>query len=105
MTHSSAKLLQPVRVGNLNLSHRVVLAPLTRFHADDAHVATDLMVEHYAQRASVPGTLLIAEATPVAPKAGGYANVPGIWNDAQIEGWKRVGLLCTSSEGARLILL
>ena len=58
-----------------------------------------------AQRASVPGTLLIAEATPVAPKAGGYANVPGIWNDAQIEGWKRVGLLCTSAEGARLILL
>ncbi|KAL5483568.1 hypothetical protein ACEPAI_8800 [Sanghuangporus weigelae] len=90
MTYSNSKLFQPIRIGNLSLAHHVVLAPLTRFHADDAHVPTDLMVEHYAQRASVPGTLLIAEATPVAAKAGGLANLPGIWSDAQVEGWKKV---------------
>ncbi|KAL5505025.1 hypothetical protein ACEPAH_7688 [Sanghuangporus vaninii] len=90
MAHSNSKLFQPIRIGNLDLAHRVVLAPLTRFHADDAHVPTDLMVEHYAQRASVPGTLLIAEATPVAAKAGGLANLPGIWSDAQIEGWTKI---------------
>ena len=90
MAYADAKLFQPVRVGELHLGHRVVLAPLTRFRADYAHVPTDLMVEHYAQRASVTGTLLIAEATAIAPKAGGLANVPGIWNDAQVEGWKKV---------------
>ncbi|EEB94560.2 hypothetical protein MPER_06606, partial [Moniliophthora perniciosa FA553] len=46
--------------------------------------------EHYAQRASQPGTLLITEATVIHPKSGGYANVPGIWSDAQIEAWKEV---------------
>ncbi|KAL5505006.1 hypothetical protein ACEPAH_7669 [Sanghuangporus vaninii] len=90
MPNSGAKLFQPIRVGNLNLSHRVVLAPLTRYRADAAHVPTDVMADYYAQRASVPGTLLITEATFIAAKAGGYEQVPGIWSDAQVEGWKKV---------------
>ena len=90
MPPSGAKLFQPIHVGNLQLSHRIVLAPLTRFRADDAHVPTDMMVEYYAQRASVPGTLLITEATAIAPKAAGQPNAPGIWSEAQIEGWKKV---------------
>jgi len=49
-----------------------------------------MMADYYAQRASVPGTLIIAEATFVAKDAGGMANVPGIWSDAQVEGWKAV---------------
>ena len=68
----------------------MVHAPLTRFRADDAHVPTDIMVDYYEQRASVPGTLLIAEATFIGPNAGGYDNVPGIWSDAQVEAWKKV---------------
>lgn len=44
----------------------------------------------YTQRASSPGTLLITEATYIAPRASGYPNAPGIWSDAQIEGWKKV---------------
>ncbi|EKM53345.1 uncharacterized protein PHACADRAFT_259653, partial [Phanerochaete carnosa HHB-10118-sp] len=54
------------------------------------HVPTQLMAEYYAQRASTPGTLIISEATPVAPQAGGYRHVPGIWNDEQVAGWKLV---------------
>lgn len=83
-------LFQPVRVGNITLEHRVVLAPLTRFRADDAHVPTDIMVDYYAQRASVPGTLLITEATFCAARGGGADHVPGIWSDEQIAGWKKV---------------
>ncbi|OCB91219.1 NADH:flavin oxidoreductase/NADH oxidase [Sanghuangporus baumii] len=90
MPHSGAKLFQPIRVGNCELSHRVVLAPLTRYCADDAHVPTDLMVEYYAQRACIPGTLAITEATFIAPKAGGYDNAPGIWSDEQVDAWKKV---------------
>ncbi|VDB93777.1 unnamed protein product [Peniophora sp. CBMAI 1063] len=84
------KLFQPIKVGNVDLKHRIVLAPLTRFRADDNHVHTDLAVEYYAQRASTPGTLLITEATVIAPQAGGYDNAPGIWNDAQIAAWKKI---------------
>ncbi|KAH8119681.1 NADH:flavin oxidoreductase/NADH oxidase [Phellopilus nigrolimitatus] len=90
MPHSTASLFQSVRVGDLTLQHRVVFAPCTRFRADDAHVPTDAMVDYYAQRASVPGTLLIAEATLIAAKAGGADDVPGIWSAAQVAGWKKV---------------
>ncbi|KAK3067596.1 hypothetical protein LTR53_015452 [Teratosphaeriaceae sp. CCFEE 6253] len=51
------------------------------------HVPGQYMKEYYQQRASVPGTLLVTEATFIAPEAGGYNNVPGIWNDEQVEAW------------------
>lgn len=66
------------------------MAPLTRFRADHEHVHGDLAVEYYSQRASVPGTLIVTEATLISPRASGYPNVPGIYNPAQIEAWKRV---------------
>ncbi|KAH9945535.1 hypothetical protein B0H21DRAFT_433075 [Amylocystis lapponica] len=87
---SSPKVFQPIKVGTVDLAHRVVLAPLTRYRADRAHVHSELAIEYYAQRASTPGTLLISEAVLISPQAGGYAYVPGIWNDAQIAAWKRI---------------
>ena len=93
-SNSEARLFQPIRVGDVELHHSVVLAPLTRYRADDAHVPTDLMVEYYAQRASVPGTLLITEVAFIAPRAGGFNNVPGIWSEEQVAGWKRVCICC-----------
>ncbi|TVY58795.1 putative inactive reductase easA [Lachnellula suecica] len=85
-----SNLFKPLKIGNLQLQNRVVLAPLTRVRADDSHVPTPIMAEYYAQRASVPGTLLISEATLIAPQAGGFGNVPGIWNDEQVKAWKNV---------------
>ena len=87
---NTSALFQPIRVGDITLAHRVVLAPLTRLRNDDDHVPTDLVAEYYAQRASVPGTLLITEATYIAPQASGMPNAPGIWSDAQIAAWKKV---------------
>ena len=66
------------------------MAPLTRYRASDDHVHGDLAAEYYSQRASVPGTLLVTEATFISPKASGYANVPMIYNAEQIAGWKKV---------------
>ena len=83
-------LAEPIHIGNLDLKDRVVLAPLTRYRAHDDHVPSDLNVEYYSQRASVPGSLLITEGTFPSPRGGGYANVPGIYNEAQIKGWKKV---------------
>lgn len=88
------KLFQPIKLGDLTISHRVVLAPLTRNKSTSDHVPlTPLVSEYYSQRASVPGTLLITEATFIAAKAGGYNHYPGIWNEAQISAWKQV---CTT---------
>lgn len=90
MSSSSSKLFTPLQVGDITLAHRVVMAPLTRFRANDTHAHTELAVQYYAQRAEVPGTLLITEATFIAPEAAGYDHVPGIWSDEQIEAWKKV---------------
>jgi NADPH2 dehydrogenase len=81
---------RPLQVGRLTLSSRVVLAPLTRLRAHDDHTPSDLAVEYYAQRASYPGTLLIAEGTTVAHEAVGWANSPGAWNAKQVKGWKKI---------------
>jgi NADPH2 dehydrogenase len=89
-TSSIPKLFQPIRVGTANPQHRVVLAPMTRFRADAQHVHGPLGLEYYKQRTSVPGTLVITEATVIAAQAGGYRNVPGIWSDEQISGWSPV---------------
>ena len=90
MSSSVSSLFQPLRVGTINLQHRVVMAPLTRHRADKDHVHGDLAKTYYTQRSSVPGTLIITEGTFIAPQAAGYPNVPGIWSDAQIAAWKSV---------------
>ena len=91
---STPALFTPIQVGDIKLAHRVALAPLTRLRADANHVPTDLTVEHYRQRSSVPGTLLITEATYVSRAAEGRSpNAPGVWNDEQVAAWKRVGRL------------
>lgn len=88
---ADSRLFQPLQVGNNTLQHRLVMAPLTRFRASDEHVPLlPLMKEYYEQRASVPGTLLITEATFISPEAGGFPNVPGIYNQDQIKAWKEI---------------
>lgn len=82
-------LLAYYKSGNLNLKNRIVLAPMTRARADnDANVPNDLMVEYYLQRASAG--LLISEGTFVSKEAVGYMNVPGIYSQEQVDGWKKV---------------
>ena len=89
MTYSSSKLFQPIKLGARQLKHRVVMAPMTRLRADDKHVPTDLIREHYEQRAT-DGGLLITEATLISPYAGGYLQAPGLWTEDQVTGWKPV---------------
>jgi N-ethylmaleimide reductase len=84
-----SKLFTPTQVGPYRLSHRVVMAPLTRMRSDPGDIPNDLMVKYYAQRAS-DGGLIVSEATPVSTRGNGYAGAPGIYSDAQIAGWRRV---------------
>jgi N-ethylmaleimide reductase len=83
-------LFSPLRIGAFELAHRAVMAPLTRMRAEPGTLAPrPLNAAYYAQRAT-PGGLLIAEASPVLPTGLGNPNVPGIYSEAQIVGWKRV---------------
>ena len=91
---ATSRLFQPIQVGNVTPQHRVVMAPLTRYRANNKHTHTDLAVEHYSARAGIPGTLIISEATFIAHKASGDSfHSPGIWSDEQVAAWKRVRLL------------
>lgn len=72
------------------LKHRIAMAPLTRYRADEHHVHHDLAVEYYEQRACEPGTLIITEATFIDPVAGGYTHAPGCYNAEQVAAWKKI---------------
>merc|ERR1712014_175779 len=85
-----SKLFEPLQLGPYKLSNRLAMAPLTRFRADDNHVQLPFAAEYYAQRACVPGTLIITEATFISPEASGYPNIPGIWREDQINAWKNI---------------
>src|SRR3984957_8991465 len=84
-----SKLFSPAKIGPYQLSHRVVMAPLTRMRSDPGDIPNNLMVEYYSQRASMGG-MIISEATPVSIRGYGYAGAPGIYSDSQIVGWPRV---------------
>ncbi|WP_110640892.1 alkene reductase [Salinicola sp. CPA57] len=81
------KLLSPITVGDVELSNRVMMAPLTRARTPDS-VPGALQAEYYAQRAN--SGLIISEATNISPTARGYVYTPGIWTDAQETGWRQV---------------
>ena len=91
-TQDASVLFQPIPVGALNLQHRLVMAPMARFRNDSNNVPLlPWVAEYYGQRASsMPGGLLITEATIIAPQAGGIEHVAGIWSDDQISAWKEV---------------
>jgi N-ethylmaleimide reductase len=83
-------LFSPLKIGRYQLEHRVVMAPLTRMRAEKPTLAPrPLNVEYYAQRAT-PGGLIIAEASPVMATGFGSPGVPGIYSEAQVEGWRKV---------------
>ncbi|WP_026068341.1 alkene reductase [Halomonas smyrnensis] len=81
-------LFSPLKMGASELANRVFMAPLTRVRADADHVPTDMMVEYYAQRASAG--LIIAEATMAIEGNSAFWREPGIYSEAQVEGWKKV---------------
>lgn len=94
-------LFTPLQLGAIEIPNRVLMAPLTRCRADDNHVPTDLITEHYAQRAS--SGLLIAEATMIMEGNSGFWREPGIYSDAQIAGWKKV-TDAVHAKGGRIVL-
>ncbi|HLP07147.1 MAG TPA: alkene reductase [Opitutaceae bacterium] len=100
-TTAAPSLFDPLRIGDLTLPNRVIMAPLTRARAGVTRVPNALMAEYYAQRASAG--LILSEATSVDPLGVGYADTPGIWSDEQVEGWKLV-TRAVHAAGGRIFL-
>ena len=85
---ASTDLFDPTRLGPLTLKNRIVMAPLTRSRVGEDGVPGPMNAQYYAQRASAG--LIVTEATNISPQGRGYAWTPGIFSDAQVEGWKGV---------------
>ena len=81
-------LFEPFVARSLHLRNRMVMAPMTRSRAVDANTPNALMAEYYGQRASAG--LIITEGVAPSPNGLGYARIPGLFNDAQVRGWRTV---------------
>jgi N-ethylmaleimide reductase len=83
----TATLFTPITLGALSLKNRVVMAPMTRSRAI-GYVPNALMEEYYRRRADAG--LIITEGTSPSPNGLGYARIPGMYTDLQVQGWRRV---------------
>jgi N-ethylmaleimide reductase len=97
----SLKLLQPFKLGNLELSNRIVMAPLTRRRADEKLAPTPQNALYYAQRASAG--LIVSEATQISPQGTSLPRTPGIYSPEQIAGWQLV-TEAIHNQGGRIFL-
>lgn len=82
-----SKLFTPIRLGNIDLKNRMVMAPLTRGRAGPSRVPNDIMAEYYAQRAGAG--LIVTEATAISAQGYGWPHAPAIYTDEMTEGWKK----------------
>ena len=94
-------IFDPIKLGDLELPNRIIMAPLTRCRADEGRVPNALMAEYYVQRASAG--LILSEATSVTPLGVGYPDTPGIWSNDQVRGWKNI-TQAVHAAGGRIFL-
>ena len=101
-TASSSPLFRPLQLGPLHLPNRVVMAPMTRARSSQpGDVPNALMADYYAQRASAG--LIVSEASQVSRQGQGYSFTPGIYSEAQVQGWRRV-TEAVHAAGGRMVL-
>lgn len=101
----SRSLFDPVKLGDIELANRVVMAPLTRNRAGAGRVPTPLTVTYYTQRADPRdgAGLIVTEASPISPMGHGYLDTPGIHSAEQAEGWRAV-TKAVHGVGGRIVL-
>ena len=93
-------LFSPFTLGRMSLPNRLVMAPMTRSRATGA-IPNALMRTYYTQRATAG--LIVTEGTAPSPNGQGYARIPGLYSDAQIEGWRSI-TDAVHAEGGRIVV-
>lgn len=102
MKKDTQSLLQPGRIGPYLLKNRMVMAPLTRMRSSMPEaVPNELNVEYFLQR--IGAGLIVTDATMVSPRGNAYYGAPGIYSQAQVEGWKKV-TRAVHRKGGRIFL-
>ncbi|MBW8789464.1 MAG: alkene reductase, partial [Rhizobium leguminosarum] len=81
-------IFEPYKLGKLTLANRIVMAPLTRNRAGAGFVPGNIAATYYAQRATAG--LIISEGAQISQEGQGYQDTPGIYTQAQIDGWRKV---------------
>jgi len=99
-TDSTVDLFSPAKMGPLQLQNRIVMAPMTRNRAP-SNVPNALMAEYYAQRGSAG--MIITEGTSPSPNGLGYPRIPGIFSQAQVDGWAGV-TQAAHAKGAKIFI-
>jgi len=94
-------VFQPLRLGELELPNRIVMAPLTRCRASAGRTPNAMMRDYYVQRASAG--LILSEATSVTPMGVGYPDTPGVWSTEQVDGWREI-VRAVQAAGGRIML-
>src|SRR6202451_1606656 len=94
-------LFDPLKVGDLTLPNRILMAPQTPSRAGTRRIPNELMAQYYRQRASAG--LIVSEATSVTPMGVGYAGTPGVWSEEQVTGWK-LTTQAVNEDGGRIFL-
>jgi N-ethylmaleimide reductase len=94
------KLFEPLQVGAISLKNRIVMSPMTRSRAI-GNIPNDLIAEYYRQRSGAG--LIITEGTSPSPNGLGYARIPGIFSEEQVEGWKKV-TSAVHGEGSKIVV-
>lgn len=96
------ELFAPKKVGSIELKNSIVMAPMTRCRAID-NIPNELMKEYYLQRSSAG--LIITEGTSPSPNGLGYARIPGIFSEFQVEGWKKITTAVHQNGGKIIVQL
>lgn len=95
-------LFQPMHLGSMRLHNRIVMAPMTRARTDQpGDIPNAQMATYYAQRASAG--LIVSEATQISRQGQGYSFTPGIYSEAQVEGWRQI-TQAVHDAGGRIVL-
>lgn len=84
----TVSLFDSIKMGSLLLKNRIVMAPMTRSRADQKGVPAEIAIEYYQQRSGAG--LIITEGTAPSPDGSGYPRVPGIYQQEQINAWKKI---------------
>ncbi len=93
-------LFSPIQLGQYTLKNRIIMAPLTRCRAVN-NIPVEMNRIYYQQRASAG--LIITEGTQISPQGAGYPNTPGIYNQQQINAWRKI-TDTVHAEGGRIFL-
>lgn len=84
------KLFKPIKVGEMELLHRVAFPSLTRLRSTVDNVPSDLNMQHYVDRSQTPGTLIMTEGLVTSPELGNIRHIAGIYSDEQVAAWKKI---------------